>query len=340
MRYYRRARSCVVDSFEAMGAMYSPFGLIKGENPIDLALPVPELAEIRPLLSIEILVRLVLAHEEGIFSHGQRRAIDPLTLRSQLLLHLPRLVTAGYFPDARDLDREMLSVSDLVEETQRPYAQWLRQPGNPIALDDLEFIRLDDETAKIYHERFHYVGSYRPGSHFALRDRNSDRLVCIGSVARFDLGHVEEKIAPYVDPQSVFVFSRFFAFRWAPKNIFSYFHGRLRLQVKELGGQLMFSFINPNVGFDARSHKAAQWQDFAKEEGTNYMYLHGRYRTMRFFVENYGTSDPDQLAQMLGSSFAVSTLNLHPLRILAFPLVRRARKAIPLVPYLFQRPTI
>jgi hypothetical protein len=300
-----------------------------------------ELANFARPFSIDDLIALVRDHEDNIFSHARERAIDPLTLRSQLLLHLPRLVTADDFPRECDIQREIRAVSDFLEERQRPYAQWLLQPDKPIALGDLEFVLLDADIAKIYHESLHYVGSYRPGRHFGFRDRNSGRIVCIGSVASFDLKHAEEKIAPHIDPRSVFVLSRFFAFRWAPKNTFSYFHGKLRVQLmKEFDTELMFSFINPNLGFNASSHKGAHWTVFARESGTRYMYLDGRYRTMRFFVENYGISDPAKLKERLGRRFVVSTTDLHPMELFAIPLQRRARKAIPTVPYLFQRPEL
>src|SRR5713226_4220976 len=300
-----------------------------------------ELAEASEHPSIDDLIALVRAHEDSIFSYARQRAIDPLTLRTQLLLHLPRLVTAGNFPGERDIQREIRAISDFLEESQHPYAQWLKQPEGTIALADLEFVSLDADIAKIYHERFHYLGSYRPGRHFAFRDKNSGRIVCIGSVASFDLKHAEEKIAPYVDPRSVFVLSRFFAFRWAPENTFSHFHRKLRLQlIREFDTKLMFSFINPNLGFNASSHKGAHWTLFAREAGTRYMYLDGRYRTMRFFVKNYGTSDAAKLKKKLGRSFEVSTIDLHPMWLLAIPLQRRARKAIPTIPYLFQRPEL
>ena len=125
------------------------------------------------------------------------------------------------------------------------------------------------------------------------------------------------------------MFSRFFVFRWAPPNTFSFFWGKLRQHlIKELDTSLMFSFINPNLGFDAASHKAAQWQEFAYEEGTKYMYLDGRYRTMRFIKEN-----PNE-------RYEVSTMDLKPLLILANPLQRRTEKIIPETPYLFKRPAI
>jgi hypothetical protein len=302
---------------------------------------VPELAEIRRPCSIDDLIALVRAEEEKIFSHAREREIDPLTLRSRLLLHLPQFVTGDSLPGERVIQKVVLAVSKLIEDSQRPYAHWLRQPESPIALSDLVFGPLDGETAKVYHECFHYIGSYRPGQHFAFRDKNSGRIVCIGSVADFDLKHAEETIAPHIDPRSVLMFSRFFAFRWAPKNTFSHFWGKLRRQLRqESDAKLMFSFINPNIGFDARSHKAAQWTTFAYEEATRYMYLDGRYRTMRFFVNDYGTSDLGQLRNKLGHSFQVSTVNLHPMLLLAIPLQRRARKAIPTKPYLFERPVL
>jgi hypothetical protein len=56
---------------------------------------------------------------------------------------------------------------------------------------------------------------------------------------------------------------------------------------------------------------------------------------MRFFVDNYGTSDVEELKGKLGHSFVVSTMELHPRMLLALPLKRLARKAIPTKPYLF-----
>jgi hypothetical protein len=297
--------------------------------------------EVRRPPSIDDLVSLVRAHDDGIFSHAQARAIDPLTLRCKLLLQLPRVVTADALPGEHAIERETLAVSDLIEESQHPYAPWLKPPERPIALSDLEFVPLDADTAKIYHECFHYVGSYRHGQHFAFRDKHCGRIVCIGSVASFDLEQAKEKVEPYTDLRSVLVFSRFFAFRWAPKNIFTHFWGKLQRQLKnDCGTELMFSFINPNIGFNGCSHKAAQWKDFARETATRYMYLDGRYQTMRFFVNNHGTSDPVELKKKLGDSFEVSAMELDPMWLLAIPLQRRARKAIPAKPYLFERPVL
>jgi len=302
---------------------------------------VQELAEIKRPFSIDNLIGLLRDNEKNIFSLASERAIDPLTLRSQLLLHLPQLFTTDDLPSERDIQRDILAVSDFVEDRQRPYARWLKPPERPIALNDLEFVSLDVKTAKIYHECLHYIGSYRPGLHFAFRDKNSGRVVCIGSVASFDLKHAEEKIVPAVDPKSALMLSRFFAFRWAPERTFSHFHGKLRLKlIEEFDTKLMFSFVNPNLGFEAGSYRSANWTLFAHEEATRYMYLDRRYQTMRFFVNEYGTSDPVELKKKLGLSFEVSTMKLKPMWLYAIPLQRRARRAIPATPFVFERPVL
>jgi hypothetical protein len=324
-----------------MGSIdYQPHEANQSKTSCNSELAGRELGEAGRPPSIHGLIAVVRAHEDRIFSRARERAIDPLTVRCKLLLQLPRLVTADALPGQHAIERETLAVSDLIEESQRSYAQWLKPPERPIALSDLEFVPLDADIAKIYHECFHYIGSYRPGQHFAFRDKHSGRIVCISSVASFDLEEAKEKIGP-IDSESVLVFSRFFAFRWAPKNIFSHFWGKLQRQLKkERDVELMFSFINPNIGFNGCSHKAAQWRDFAREAATRYMYLNGRYQTMRFFVNKFGTSDAVELKRQLGPSFEVSTMELDPMWLLAIPLQRRARKAIPAKPYRFERPVL
>jgi hypothetical protein len=271
-------------------------------------------------MTIDELLTLVKSREADIFSYAQERGIDPLTLRCRLLLHLP-------LPSALSFDRELDVAAAIIEEKQYPYKAWLVPPEQPITLDDLEFGGLDETTARIFHECFHYVGSFRPGRHYAMREKSTGRIVCMGSVANFDLKHVKEKIGD-IDPESVLMLSRFYAFRWAPKRIFSHFWGKLRRQMLGLDVNLMFSFINPNLGFDAASHKAAQWTLFAYEQGTNYMYLGGRYQTMRDVLKRPRVS------------YEVSTMELKPLMIWAIPLQRRAEKVIPATPYLFKRPGV
>src|SRR5882672_1409960 len=126
-------------------------------------------------MTIDELITLVRSHEDLIFLRAQEHGIDPLTLRSQLLLHLPRCFPAEdrINHSGGEFQQELEAVCEIVEQQQHPYADWLKPPERPITLDDLEFGPLDDKTVRIYHERFHYVGSYRPGYHYAFKDRNS-----------------------------------------------------------------------------------------------------------------------------------------------------------------------
>src|ERR1700747_3564060 len=103
--------------------------------------------EIKRPPSIEDLIARVRADEDKIFSQAHQRAIDPLALRSRLLLHLPRLVTADELPSERDIQQEILAVSHSLEESkhkyEREYTRSLELPEKPIALGDLEFGPLD-----------------------------------------------------------------------------------------------------------------------------------------------------------------------------------------------------
>ncbi len=256
--------------------------------------------------------------------------IDPLSLRCRVHLQMAR-------PGA-NLEQETEAATEYLEELQWPFSNWLEHEL-PVTLDDLAFVIIDEDTARVFHERFHYIGSFRPGQHFALKHRRTRRIACMGSIAPFDLNHLNDKIEPFLG--TTMVLSRFFAFAWAPRYVFSHFWGKLRhYLIKEHGTELVFSWINPNLGFNASSHKGAQFVVFGYEEGTRYMYLDGQYQTMRFFVQNHGTSDTDKLKEKLGLRFEVSTTALQPLIILANPLSKRAQKVIPATPYLFQRPTL
>ena len=279
-------------------------------------------------MEIDDMIALVQKHQGYFNSRARALHIDPLALRCQTMLHLPR-------PDATLL-REATVAEELLV-SQSPPKDWMVPPEGDVELDDLEFIVLSPDIARIYHEQLHYVRSYRPGEHFALRHKGSGKIACMGSVADFDLKHVGDMLPAC----NAMMFSRFYAFRWAPANTFSYFVGKLRpYLIKEHNTELIVTFINPNLGFTAGSHKAAQLFDLAIEKCTRYMYLDGRYQTMRYFVENHGTSDPLALKAKLGNSFQVSNIELHPLRILANPLQKRVHNLIPAKPYVLSRPNL
>ena len=267
--------------------------------------------------------------------------IDPLALRSQTLLHLPRLSADGGTPGPGDFRDEMFRLAALLQARTKNYAHHLAPPRTELTLDHLEFIKLDETIARMVHENFHYVGAFRSGFHFGYLDKTSGKIVCIGSVALCDLAHVLDKIKDKITPAEAFTYTRFFAFRWAPANTFSHFTKRLvRHLSKDFDTKILFTFINPNLGFNGGSHLGAGFRLFALEEGTNYMYFNSRYQTMRHLIQTHGTSDPTKLRALLGDSFLVSQEKLLPMEILAKPLTNRANLVIPKEPYLFQRPIL
>jgi hypothetical protein len=291
--------------------------------------------------TIDSMISFVMAHEHRLVSIAEEKNIDALTLRTRLLLHLPRLLKEGDQVTLDQMSTEAQRVSEHIARLQRPYTSWLKSPGSEITLDDLEFIHLDAERARAFHEAFHYIGSFRLGENFALVLRGTDKVVCMGSMSEFDFVHSHEEIAPYLPMDRVMVATRFFAFRWAPQNSFSFFWAKVSEYFeKECGVELFLSFINPNLGFSGASHKGAPWQLFATEDGVEYMYLDGEYVTMRYLVKTYGTNDFAELKKHLGNSLQVSMLIMHPILLFANPMTKRARNAIPAKPYLFFRPRI
>jgi hypothetical protein len=290
---------------------------------------------------IDNLIALVRSHEKMLVTLADRSMIDELTLRCQLLLHLPRLVIGHQLPSSDELLREAERLKERLAEKQRPYTMWLRVQEAEISINELDFVPLDEERAKVFHEDFHYVGSYRPGIHYALIHQASGKVACMGSVAEFDLHHAAEKIPVYLKSESVAAASRFFAFRWAPKNCFSFFWRKMAQHLKaKYGTELLMSFINPNIGFAGSSHLATQWSLFALEEGAQYLYVDGNYRTARQLMREFGTSNVSGLQKVLGTRLQVSAIAMHPLRLYAKPLSRRAGRAIPPQPYIFPRPEL
>lgn len=256
-------------------------------------------------MNIDQLMANVKAEDEFLSSLAYRHLIDPLTLRSCLLLHLPQFDKPNIWHEAKIIAKQ-------IEELQAPYSEWL-MPIN-VKLKQLEFVIIEEELAKVFHERFHYVHSFRPGLHFAMI--YGDRIVCQGSVAKSDLSFL---------PHADFVLSRFFAFRWAPENIFSYFHAAMRKHlIQEYNTKLIASFINPNIGFSGKSHLGAQYKIFGYEYGTKYAYVDDKYRTMRYIRAH-------------NQRFTLNRIELNPLMV----LVNKFQKGpfiIPSMPFVLHRP--
>jgi hypothetical protein len=135
--------------------------------------------------------------------------------------------------------------------------------------------------------------------------------------------------------------SRAYATAWAPRNSLSRLIAiavrELRTREPELN--LLFTYLNPGIGFDGASYKAANWHLFGYEHGTRYAYLDADYVTDRDLTRSFGTSDTRKLEQMLGDRISFSRMPLPPLELYAFGLHSRLNASLhDAEPHIWLRP--
>ena len=250
---------------------------------------------------------------------------DHLLLRLRLALHLPRLVHT-------DLDKDEIILAEahrLLEgiRTDQAGLNW-RDRATPTALTSLRLVPIPDETAYAIHERFHYIGSRRQGLHLGLVPPDwtaGQPPAVLFTVSPLDLPHLNPLLSTSKHPLTTQVLSRSFSFRWVPKNAFSYAYGKLsRFLAGDL--DLLFSYVNPNMGFSGASYLAAGWRDLAQEHSPSYLYLDRDYCTRRQLAELFGSWDPARLDASAQGRITRSKSRLGPLRLLASALTHEARQ--------------
>jgi hypothetical protein len=238
----------------------------------------------------------------------------------QALLHLPRI--AG--PDG------IVGLGEAVEEIERvrgrraallePVRSLAEPPPAALSLDELEVRMVAPTEAAPVLERFHYLGSVRPDA-LTMGAFARGRVVALCSISPLDLPAVTEHL-PVDDPATAAVVSRVFAFDWAPRNVVSYLLARVASSREALpeGAQVLLTYLNPNMGFSGASYRAASWLPFARETGTRYAYLDGRYVTDRVV---------DSLPEDERERVEYSTMPLRPLILMCRLLTRRLQRAHP-----------
>jgi hypothetical protein len=97
------------------------------------------------------------------------------------------------------------------------------------------------------------------------------------------------------------------------------------LRARDHRPRILLTYLNPGVGFDGASYKAANWHLYGREHGTRYSYLDESFVTDRELTERFGTSEACKLADVLGSRIAFSSMCLPPLEMYAYALERRLR---------------
>jgi hypothetical protein len=230
-------------------------------------------------------------------------------------------------------------VQRLASEEARP-PDWLLPPPETLNSPlDLDFGELNPDRARTLHERFHYLRSHRPGLHLAGTYRG--RVAVVLSFSELDLKAIDSRFSRLGEGSRAAFLSRAWAAPWAPRNSFSHLlslSGReMRSRNPDLGALL--TYVNPGLGFDGASYRAANWHLFGREIGTRYAYLDEAYVTDRELSRRFGTSDAAVLTRALGRRIAFSRMALPPLDLYAIGLNRRLRKQLAqMSPAHWQRP--
>jgi hypothetical protein len=130
---------------------------------------------------------------------------------------------------------------------------------------------------------FHYVHSYRDGLHFGLVLPEAEfPPAAVLTLSPLDVPHLQALLPAYSERTTALVVSRLFAFNWAPHNSISYLVGLVRhwLLHHEPDVTTLFTYINPNLGFNAASWRACNWQRIG-HKSLRYRYLNGNYLSAR-----------------------------------------------------------
>jgi len=259
--------------------------------------------------------------------------VEPRSLRVRALLHLPRLSSRAEDLDEATIEAEVRRLVERISPSVAARGSWVRGPEQPPAgVRELRLIE-DREIADELFANFHYLGSPR-------RD-GSSLLACAeavpaaaASISPMDLPHLERAAGVAGRAEAAAVVSRVFAFDWVPRNTVSYLLGRLRRRLAEQAPhtEVLVTYVNPNLGFDAASLRADNWRLVAREHGTRYAYLDGDYVTDRQLSAAFGSTDPDHLRRRLGDRLTFSRWPLLPLDVYGLSLDHRVSSRLPEAP--------
>ena len=280
---------------------------------------------------------VTVAAKEAAFAIG----VSERDLLKQLWLHLPRF-SPSEIDEPRCIREEARRLAERLLRLRAPFAHWESQPdrASPIVMchsssglrngaglklggqkagatvRTLHFATCADEVARVIHERFHYIGSFRRGHHLGLFPSEGATIpLAMLTLSPMDIRNLDS-IYPTADDRSrVLVLSRLFAFDRAPRNSISYLMGQafrwIHAELPEI--DMLLTYLNPNLGFTGAAYQASNWSAFV-DVPTRYAYLAGNYITYRTLLS---------LPAARRRAVRYSQYELEPLKILRYGLARR-----------------
>jgi hypothetical protein len=258
------------------------------------------------------------------------RGVSPRALEVESLLHLPRLADSTGLVRRAPADAEVARLSRRLHTFYQPVEEVLCPPAVTPELSDLRFGVVEEPVAAIVAKHLHYLHSPRRQSlHFGSYT-SERRLVAMVSLSRLDIPPIAAALPDRVNPEETVVLSRVFAFDWAPRNTISHLLANVERRLREAQQEirLLLTYLNPNLGFDGASYRAANWSLYGYEAGTRYGYLDDDYITDRE-IARLPAADRRRVVYSL--------MPLAPLMLFGRLLRRRDRRRLFAV-HIFQRP--
>jgi hypothetical protein len=228
----------------------------------------------------------------------RRHGVPGRALSVRTLLHLPRLarpdgtvarnrVIAELNRNAARLQRDQREIEDLI-------------PRDKYELADLSFVRIANTDADQIFSHLHYLRSARAGSlNFALVDPVNAVPVTLCSVCPLEWIKVSRQLEAQFDvPQgATWDVSRVYSFDVAPVNAISYLLAKVRQVIRrEIPTlELLTTAVDPNLGFNGSSYRAANWQQWMSVEARPYLYVDGVYSSPRQLRVRYGGANLAEL---------------------------------------------
>lgn len=258
--------------------------------------------------------------QEHIDNAALQYSLSSWTIQLQLLLHLPRFRIDELLQNNEIITSEIDILGSRLAKKYSKYRHLLNEPEITLeAPQQTEFGRVPEEQAKVIHETFHYIGSFRENSlHFGLYTDKPRQLAALLSFSPYDLHNMTQRLPDEIRPEEVMVLSRGFAFCWAPKNWMSFLAAQVVDWFKQYKPEtkMFLTYVNPNLGFTGAAYRASNWVKFGEELGTTYAYQDGKYITDRELLHSSRTGDPIVLNKK--SAITESQLNLAPLLVYSY----------------------
>jgi len=240
--------------------------------------------------------------------------------------HVPRSLTAQV-----DLCQQSLG---RVASRRRLVPERLLLARRASSLQAAVLRQLDEGIAVTLHRGLHCLGMERPGGkHFGLYSdalgAGTQSLLAAATISAFDLHHLVPRL---LDPEMVanaVVLSRVVTLPGAPRNSVSRMLGAVFSWLRSHSPvELLFSYNNPNLGFQGTIYKATNWRLVGFEEKLEDLLLDGEYLSRREALARFGTTSVALLYAMLGPRMRLLPQPKQPLEIYRYELYDKTSHAL------------